>query len=118
MVERGADHEIVVVDDLADIVVAGQVVDAQTGLQGASEAEPDPAVPSSQSTDQEPADPESATMTPLLGATGGMILAAVVATGAAGARWRRRRARRQASREATERLVELLSGAQEAPPAA
>ena len=115
---------VVVVDDSADVVVAGQVADAQSGqgsdpsggsgVAGAG-AQAD-AGPTGDPGSEDAADHGVAPVAPQMGAAGaGVFLAAILATGAVGARWRRRRAEREASKEATERLVELLSTASEPP---
>ena len=106
---------VIVVDDPADLVVAGQAV----------ALDPSPAVDAtavgSGDLAGSPADgpqPDAA-VTPLMGAAGaGAIVAMVVAAAAAGARWRRWQRDRVASRDATERLVELLTETPEGPPLA
>jgi hypothetical protein len=115
----GDDRVVVVVDDPADIVVGGQVADTRPGQDPA--ASTGSGVPGDEGPQADPgpggaSDQGAAPLTPLMGAAGaGVLLAATLATGAVGARWRRRRDQREASKEATERLVELLSTASEPP---
>ncbi len=123
IVERdAANGPVVVVDDVADLVLAGQAshrrdaASARTSASaggtagGPSDASPSPAAGAA-------GVPEDAVpAAPLMGAAGaGILLAGIVGLGAAGARWRRRLARHRASREATGRLVELLSAPFERP---
>ena len=107
---------VVVVDDAADVVTAGQVLAPQGSEPSASSGDgPDPtagdpaASIAGEASHDDTAD-GAAPVTPLMGAAGaGGLVAAILAAAAACARWRRRRADQAESHQATERLVELLS---------
>lgn len=107
---------MVVVDDAADVVTAGQVIDPQGSQPSAPSGDgPDPtagdpaATTAGEDGDDDAAD-GTAPVSPIMGAAGaGGVVAAILAAAAAGARWRRRRAEQLESHHATERLVELLS---------
>ena len=121
-VESDDGRWVVVVDDAADVVTAGQVVGPQGSETSApSVARPDltagDAAASAAIEDGDDDTPDGAApVTPLLGAAGaGGLVAAILAAAAAGGRWRRRRADQQESQQATERLVELLSPTTEPP---
>ncbi|HEY8199572.1 MAG TPA: lamin tail domain-containing protein [Candidatus Limnocylindrales bacterium] len=115
-VESGEGGWVVEIDDAADVVTAGQVVNTQ---------ESKPSVPPGDRPERAVGDPAASTagedghddtadgaapVSPLMGAAGaGGLVAAILAVAAAGGRWRRRRADQQESSQASERLVELLS---------
>ncbi len=110
-----------VVDDAADVVTAGQVVDPARSEPSASSGDrPDASAGDSAASTAGEATTTTAAgplpWRPLMGAAGaGGLVAAILAAAAAGGRWRRRRADRQESHQATERLVELLSPTAESP---
>ncbi len=106
---------VIVVDDPADLVVAGQAVALDPSPAADATAVGSGDLAGSPADGPQP----DAAVTPLMGAAGaGAIVAMVVAAAAAGARWRRWQRDRLASRDATERLVELLTETPEGPPLA
>ncbi len=121
-VESNSSGWVVVVDDAADVVTAGQVVDPQgSGASAPPGDRPDPtagdaAASTAGEAGEDATADGAAPVTPLMGAAGaGGLVAAIVATAAAGGRWRRRRADEHESHHATERLVELLASTEGSP---
>jgi hypothetical protein len=117
---RGDGRVVVVVDDPANVFVAGQVADGEAGQAAEVAADgsgPAAPVPTSgtdaMDRDRAATSEDTTPIAPLMSAAGaGLLLTGMLAVGAG---WRRRLARRRASREATKRLVELLSAGQEPP---